>query len=168
MKRIFIHTIYSLAAVALATAVSACHDVIDDRIPVMPVQITFNTVADWNLYGVGGALESRRFIRDERVPANFPYTAMTYTGFGGVLLTCDVMGNPQAFDLSCPVERRQAIRVSVNQKEHLAECPKCGSTYDVFTLPGTPLSGPAAKDGYGLRRYSVRSGQGSAYMVISN
>ncbi|MDE6134737.1 MAG: hypothetical protein K2F79_04100 [Muribaculaceae bacterium] len=160
-----------LAAVAVLSATLACagcDTLDDDRVPVTPVQISFNTVADWNFYGVAAALDHRRFIREQRIPSNFPYTAMTYTGFGGVLLTCDVLGTPMAFDLCCPVERQQSVRVHVNPATNLAECDKCGSAYDVFSLPGTPVSGPASRDGYGLRRYRVSAGQGAAYMMVTN
>lgn len=154
--------------VLLLPWLAGCDSVDDERVPVRDVRIVFNTIAEWNIYGVGGAMDYRRFIRDERIPANFPYTAMTFTGFGGVLLTCDVLGNPMAFDLSCPVERKPTVRVEINTDEYVAECPVCHSTYDVFTLPGTPLSGAAAKHGYGLRRYRVGPSQGGAYMLISN
>ena len=168
MKELKTHFLRIFLALLVLGAASACDSVDDDRIPVMPVQITFNTIAEWNIYGVGGAMDYRRFIRDERIPANYPYTAMTYTGFGGVLLTCDVLGNPMAFDLACPVERKQSVRVQINRDEYVAECPVCHSTYDVFSRPGTPLSGPAANDGYALRRYRVGPSQGGAYMLISN
>ncbi len=68
-------TIVLAAIVALIAA--SCHTIDDDRIPVTPVNIVFNTVADWNIYGVTGAMDYRLFIRDQRKPANFPYTAMT-------------------------------------------------------------------------------------------
>lgn len=144
-----------------------CHTVDDDRIPVMPVNIVFYTVADWNIYGVAGALDYKYFIREQRKPANFPYTAMTYTGFGGILLLSDVMGNAQAYDLSCPVEADKNVRVQIDD-EMLAHCPKCGSTYDVFSLQGNPVSGRAAELGYGMRHYHVAPGRdGAAYMVVS-
>lgn len=158
-------TIVLAAIVALIAA--SCHTIDDDRIPVTPVNIVFNTVADWNIYGVTGAMDYRLFIRDQRKPANFPYTAMTYTGFGGVLLVSDVMGNPQAYDLSCPVEARKDVRVEIDD-EMLAHCPKCGSTYNVFSLQGHPVGGKAAEMGYGLRHYHVGPGRdASAYMVVS-
>ncbi len=147
---------------------SACNTVNDDRVPVQPVNIVFRTVADWNVYGVAGALEHRSFIRDKRQPANFPYTEMTYTGFGGVLLVSDVMGTPMAYDLSCPVERRRNVRVFINDEaEHLAECPECGSRYNVFSLMGYPVSGEAADHGYALRRYRVTQGaEGQDYRTV--
>lgn len=152
--------------IAAACFVS-CHTVDDDRVPVMPVQITFISQAQWDVYGVAAAMDYRSFIRDERVPAGYHYTASTYTGFGGVLLVSDVLGNPQAYDLACPVECRRDVRVKINEDDYKAFCPKCGSTYDVFSLSGTPVSGVAAERGYGLRRYRVSPGRDlSAYMII--
>lgn len=163
-----IRAVAAIAAAAFAVLSGGCHSIDDDRIPVAPVNIVFNTVADWNIYGVAGAMDHRSFIREKRVPSKFPYTASTYTGFGGVLLVCDVLGNPRAFDLSCPVEARQDVCVSIDEESTLACCPKCGSTYNVFSLMGHPESGPAADAGYGLRRYNVGPGRGgSAYMVVS-
>ena len=156
-----------LTVAVLATAVlTGCHTIDDNRIPVAPVNIVFYSVADWDIYGVAGATSYRRFIRAERVPSNFPYTATTFTGYGGILLVSDVMGNPQAFDLSCPVEVKQTVRVAIDPETMLAKCPRCGSTYDVFSLLGSPVSGMAADRGYGLRHYHV-SPSGSAYMVVS-
>ena len=161
------HTLLATAIAAAAMAVAACHHLDDDRIPVMPVNIVFATPADWDVYGVHGALSYKSFIREQRVPRNFPYTALTYTGYGGVLLLCDVRGVPQAYDLSCPVEHKADVRIAIDEDdEFLARCPTCGSTYDVFSLTGHPVGGPAAKDGYALRRYSVGA-QGSNYMVVS-
>lgn len=157
----------ALAVAAIVFIFTSCHTIDDDRIPVHPVNIVFNTIADWNVYGVAGAMDYKYFIREQRKPANFPYTANTYTGFGGILLVSDVMGNPQAYDLSCPVEAENNVRVAVDD-EMLARCPKCGSTYDVFSLQGHPVSGRATELGYGLRRYMVGPGRAnSAYMVVS-
>lgn len=153
---------------AVVPAVSGgCHSVDDDRIPVAPVNVVFNTVADWDIYGVNGAMQSRRFIREQREPRAFAWTANTFTGFGGILLVSDVMGEAKAYDLACPVERRADTRVAIDD-EMLARCPVCGSTYDVFSLNGAPVGGPAARDHFGLRPYHVGpSRNGTAYRVIS-
>lgn len=155
------------AAVMLALAFGACHRIDDRRIPPAPVWIAFNSVGEWHAYGVPGALDHRRFIMDQRLPANYPYTASSATGFGGVLLCCDINGVPVAYDLACPVECRYNVRVFVNTETNVAECPDCHSTYDVFSLGGYPLSGTAAKQGYGLRRYFVHPGPRGEYMVIT-
>lgn len=156
-----------LAAIGAIAATSGCHTVDDNRITVSPVKIAFQTQSQWELYGVSGALDTRRFIKQERLPANFPYTSLTYTGLGGVLLAGDIHGNPIAYDLACPVERSASIRIIVDTEANNAYCPKCGSVYDIFTNYGHPLSGKAAQEGYGLQRYIVAGGMQGEYMTVS-
>lgn len=150
---------------ALALLCVSCDSVDDTRIPAAPVNIIFNDVGMWNTYGVGGALDSRTFVKENRVPANFPYTASTYTGFGGVLLVCDYFGNPKAYDLSCPVECKRDVRVYINS-DNEAECPECHSRYAVFENEGRPISGTAAQRNFGLKRYSVRNGAGGGKAIV--
>lgn len=159
--------LHVLGYLAVTIMISSCHHIDDEMIPAVPVQIVFTDIGMWNTYGVSGALDYRTFIRQENRPAGFFYTATTYTGYGGVLLVGDVYGNPQAFDLSCPVEHQPDVRIYIDSETHNGVCPKCGSTYDVFENLGYPLSGPAAKHGYGLTRYNVYSGAGTTYRVIS-
>lgn len=155
------------AAAAVALAAPACHHLDDDRIPPTAVSLTFYSMAEWNTYGVGGALQWRRFIKEDRVPANYPYTALSNTGFGGVLLVADAFGTPLAYDLACPFECRRNVRVAIDPETMLAECPQCHSTYDVFSLYGHPTSGPAADRGYGMRRFYVGPGRTGEYMTVS-
>lgn len=148
----------------------SCHSVDDDRIPYAPVHLTFYTVADWDLYGVKGeAAACARYIYSPptRVPANFPFTASDYTGYGGLLLVADVLGNRLVYDLACPYEMNPKIRITVPDGELHAECPQCGSTFDIYTNYGNPTSGPAAERGYALKRYSVTSGGALEYLVIT-
>lgn len=158
-------TLLSLLSVIFLTA---CHSVNDDRIPYAPVRIPFSTQAMWETYGVTGALDHQRFILNDGIPANFPFTSLTYTGFGGVLLCGDIHGNPVAYDLACPVERERNVRIIVDTEAANAYCPKCHSIYDVFSNYGSPLAGEAAQLGYGLRRYSVSAGLQGEYRVITN
>lgn len=158
----------SVVSICAAAFLSGCDSLDDDRIPPAAVNISFPTVAEWNIYGVASALEHRSFIPEKKLPKGFFYTASTYCGFGGILLVGDVMGNPQAYDLACPVECRASVRVSVDPETHLAECPQCHSKYDVFSLQGHPTSGEAAEKGYGLRRYRVGPGRGTVYMQVIN
>ncbi|MDE6310255.1 MAG: hypothetical protein K2L96_00360 [Muribaculaceae bacterium] len=154
---------------ALCITAVSCDNLDDTRVPAMPVHLVFQSVADWNAWGPGGAVDSRRFILNngERVPAGYPFTALDRTGYGGLLVLQDVNGQTLVYDLSCPVECKTTVRVKVDAETLTAECPQCHSTYDVFSLYGHPLSGPAAKHGYGLRRYHATQGL-SPYMVISN
>lgn len=160
--------ILSLLITLIATG---CDSVDDERIPYAPVHITFPTVADWNIYGVkGDAADYARYIYSyptTRIPANFPYTANDYTGYGGILLVTDVMGNLSAYDLACPYEVKPTIRVIVPDGELYAECPHCGSTFDIYTNHGNPRTGPAAERGYALKRYSVVSGGALEYRIVT-
>ena len=152
----------------LLLCVVACNRIDDNRIPPMNVNIVFTTDGMWSKYGVSGALDSRRFIKSfsDPVPADFPYTVATYTGFGGVLLVGDLYGNPLAYDLSCPYEAKSDVRVHIDAEHNDAVCDHCGSTYDVFGGGGRPLSGPSAERGYGLTRYRVLEGGALNYRVI--
>lgn len=149
------------------SGIAACDSIDDTRLPYAPVNITFANAGMWNTYGIGGALDTRAFILTptSREPANFPYTASSATGFGGVLLVGDYYGNPVAYDMACPVECRSDVRVYVDTESQTAECPKCHSTYAIYENFGHPLSGPAAENGYGLQRYKVMQGAGNYYAI---
>lgn len=157
-----------MAAVLAGIAAISCQSVDDHRIPPAPVHISFPTVGDWNVYGVAGALSSRKFIKSDHIPVDFPYADAAATGFGGVLLVSDFDGNYRAYDLACPVEAKRDVRIDVDREMNVGECPVCHSTYDVFRF-GNPLSGEAAEHGYALTRYRVSINHTSTpYALISN
>lgn len=159
--------ICTLTAIALA----GCHSIdIKNQVVYGRVYVPFKTVGDWEIYGVSGALQSRRFIRWERVPANYPFTDVCSTGFGGVMLACSVNGDFLVYDLACPVEHSQSTLVYIDESNY-ARCPKCGSLYDVFQLdtsPGYPVGGPALDHGYGLTPYNVAFGADGNYALLTN
>lgn len=165
LKNNLLTFILTVAAVIMCS----CHKLDDDRIPPLPVYLSFNSVGMWDTYGVAGATSYRSFILNgnKRLPADFPFTALSQTGFGGILLVGDILGDPQAYDLACPVEVEQNVIVRIDRENNVAVCDKCGSTYDVFSNYGTPLSGPAAREGYGLQRYHVGRGTGVNYMLVT-
>lgn len=164
MRRIISYIIIIILA---GTGLCSCSRMDDTRIPPRQVNVVFHTPAEWDVYGVSGAYTYRRFIRDLREPANFPFAATTYTGFGGILLLSDPLGNPRAYDLACPVEVKADVRVFIND-EFLAECPECHSTYDVFSNFGAPVGDcVAASHHYAMRRYGVVGGVSGDYRVIT-
>jgi len=150
----------------LAVLFSACQSVDDDRIPPYPVSLTFTTIGEWELYGVSGAGQYKRFIftSTEREPADYPYKGLDRTGFGGILLLCDPQGSYIAYDLACPVEVKSDVHIDVDCEAELAgiaRCPVCHSTYNLYGA-GAPLSGDALSKNYGLQRYNVRVGASSS------
>ncbi len=152
---------------ALLALLCSCHHIDDDRIPPVPVHIAFNTIGDWHTWGVSGVGQPRTFILEQHQPAGFPYTALSQTGFGGVILMGDIHGNPVAYDLACPVEARQSTRLFFVEEDMTLECPVCHSTFECVTNYGQPLSGEAANRGYGLRIYHVIPGLSGEYMIIT-
>lgn len=146
-----------------------CEHVDFDRVPPMNVRLSFDTQAEWTKYGTPGALDHRQFILqgNSRIPSDFPWTALTYTGYGGILLVGDISGAPYAYDLCCPVELKRDVRVEVDEESYEAVCPKCGSHYGIFSNYGMPLSGEAKKLNRGLRRYTVGPGLNGEYMVVT-
>lgn len=145
---------------------ASCTHIDDKRLPPAAVHIAFNNVGEWHEYGIAGATSYRRFIKSEREPAGFPYTALSYTGYGGILLIGDINGNPIAYDLACPVECKSNVRVYVTD-DLKAECPVCHSLYDIITNYGHPLAGRAAELHYGLQKYYVGPGYNGEYMIIT-
>lgn len=157
----------ALVMAILALAGSSCDSVDNKRLPVVPVSLMFWTQADWDTYGVTGAGQYRIFNKEKRIPTGFNYLAASYTGFGGVLLCSTFLGEPVAFDAACPVECRADVVVFINDNFE-AECPRCHSRYDVFSLMGGCISGEAAEKGYGLQIYNVTPGRNGEFMVIYN
>lgn len=157
----------AVAGMALSVALAGCHSIDDDLVPPAQVSIAFTTEAQWSIYGAPAAMDCRMFVftASERLPKGFPYMASSATGFAGVLLVGDVNGTPRAFDLACPVDPKRNVRLFIND-DHEAQCPVCGSRYDVFSLGGYPVGGPAAEKGYGLRQYRVAPGRVD-FMLIS-
>jgi hypothetical protein len=160
----------TLAAMAVGViCFSSCERINFERIPPSSVRLSFDTAAEWQMYGTPGALDHKNFILsgNTRIPKNFPWTALTYTGYGGILLVGDITGAPYAYDLACPVEVQSDVRVEIDETNNEAVCPKCGSRFAVFTNYGIPISGEARKLKRGLRRFNVGAGSNGEYMLVT-
>lgn len=156
-------------SVVVLLMLEACDEVDFDRVPPTNVRLSFDTEAEWVRYGTPGALDHKEFILDgnTRVPADFPWTSLTYTGFGGILLVGDISGAPYAYDLACPVELRRDVRIQIDPADNEAYCPVCGSRFSVFNNYGSPTAGEAKKLKRGLRRFTVGPGMNGEFMVVS-
>lgn len=159
--------IYYIIGVILLLFTQSCIEINDDQIPSYPVSINLSTAGYWQTYGVTSPGMYRVFNVGERIPANYPYVATSRTGFGGVLLVSDIYsGEPCAYDMSCPVERRADVRIYVDESSYEAVCAKCGSHYDIMGGWGAPLSGKAVTNKVGLSRYRVVK-MGAGYNVVN-
>lgn len=151
---------------------AGCNQLNDERIPAMAVNINLSNQGTWTSYGVHSYGETNNFILTNtiRLPAGFPYSYNSATGFGGVLLIwgynpyiTDV--GPMAFDLSCPVERQPDVRVYIDRETLEAVCPDCGSHYDVVENVGAPTSGPALANHYALTPYQCYPTNEGGYVI---
>lgn len=160
----------AMAVMLILTA--GCDSVDDERIPAVPVSLNLASTPLWDTYGVSAFGDYRSFIKTLGIPRDFPYSEKTYTGYGGLLIVCGLnpftleAGVPMVYDLCCPVECKPEIRVEMQNQGAVPEavCPVCGSRYDVVERGGSPVSGPALQDKYGLRRYEARPGAYGGYL----
>lgn len=163
----------TLLLIMLLGAFASCNHIDNKVLPSYTVRIDLGTYGVWNTYGVTGVGDYRIFSRDKQLPANFPYNANTFTGFGGVLLIMGLDSGtasymPLAYDLACPVERDAGVTLSIDPDNLEAVCPKCTSRYNVLTGAGGPVSGPAMQRKVGLTPYVVRStGSSGGYIITS-
>jgi nitrite reductase/ring-hydroxylating ferredoxin subunit len=72
-------------------------------------------------------------------------------GYSGVLVVCGFENIYYAYDLCCPHEASQKIRVVANDIGQ-AVCPECGTVYDTGYGSGSPVEGVSK---YPLRRYTI-------------
>ncbi len=75
-----------------------------------------------------------------------------YIGYGGILLFHDFNDEISAFDLACPHEAVNTIRVD-SLNGGIVTCRKCLTSYDVSFGVGNPIKGVSQ---FGLRKYKVR------------
>lgn len=170
VAKAFAAAVLAMPLLAVAVMTAGCDSVNDERIPPYNVHLTFPTVGDWNVYGVQEAAAGHRIYINTprlRVPSDFPYSQLDYTGFGGLLLVTDVLGDLHAYDLACPYECKADVRIDVPAGSTEARCPSCHSTFSIYTNFGNPTSGPAADRGYALQKYHVHYGGATEYCVIS-
>lgn len=161
ISRKFTKIIFGILGMTVLISANGCADSIDDdlRIPAYAVNIRLDNQGLWNTFGVGGYGLYRYFVRETHEPANFSFNETTFTGFGGVLLiggTNPFSGEsyePMAYDMACPVERRQDVRVRIDNSNLEAVCPVCLSRYDVIMNAGAPVAGPAVQSD---RKYRLR------------
>lgn len=152
-----------------------CNSINDDRIPNLAVSINLADPGLWNQFGVHGFGSYRYFIRPLLQPSGFPYTAASYTGYGGILLISgmDPFTNDtdaaMAYDMSCPVECQPETRVYIDTDTYQAVCPACGSCYDVAMAGGAPTAGIAltGTHKYGLRRYQVLRANTGGFVITN-
>ncbi|MGL4332680.1 MAG: hypothetical protein ACRCSR_07815 [Bacteroidales bacterium] len=144
-----IKTFIGAAIVFIMTACGNSETV--SRIPDASVNVRVN-IDYWKLSAV---LDYHRFVDKQGLPAS------SFLGFGGILVVNGFPLNGEsvayyAYDLSCPVEARPDIRVTINPELLQAECPKCKSRFAVFEGGGFPVYGEAKTNSLYMKQYKTR------------
>ncbi len=80
-----------------------------------------------------------------------PRRSGEYVGYAGLLIFRNQEGQIFAYDLCCPKERSQTVKVIPNSRGE-AVCPVCGSVYSIWTGFGNVVSGPSTLP---LQKYNV-------------
>ncbi|MDR0799892.1 MAG: hypothetical protein LBN18_09060 [Dysgonamonadaceae bacterium] len=91
-------------------------------------------------------------FQDNALKAKLAYKTFTATnpnsderfGYAGLLIVNGIgegLVNLYAYDLACPVEVPERVRIQPNASGLTAHCPKCGSVFDIAYGRGTPQSG---------------------------
>ncbi len=133
----------------------SCDDAFESNIPSMRVSANFNTyTTDPELATPGG------YKRITKINNEAPYI-----GFGGLLVVRGFIDNAVfAYDLACPVERKQTVRLEMKDDVKLC-CPECGSEYDgIFYGNTLPSSGKAKEQKLQIRRYATSCSDNMIYV----
>jgi nitrite reductase/ring-hydroxylating ferredoxin subunit len=128
---------------------AGCDDSVKSSIPDFPVSLELNLTSTYPTFK--NSVNQFLIFKE-------PILVTDHVGYGGIIvctgLSFDDSGNTQyfAFDMSCPYEALNSVRVYPDYTTFLPHviCEKCGSVFDVSFGYGNPISGPAKEY---LKRY---------------
>jgi len=131
-----------LFVLLFAITLSGCNDNVVSSIPDYPVYLALNLTTTYPTF---------RNSINQYLVFKKAVLVTDMVGYGGILVYTDLTGDYCAFDLSCPYEAKQTIRVVPNEVGH-AVCGGCGSVFNISDGIGEPLSGQAKQT---LKRYKT-------------
>ncbi len=121
----------------------SCDNSYNSSIPDFPVHLELNLLV--SPYTKLKNSVNQFLIIDKRI------NATDAIGFSGILVYTDFDGKYCAFDLCCPYEAQQNVKIKPNDIGE-AVCEKCGSVFSIGHGIGDPISGPAKQP---LKRYKT-------------
>jgi hypothetical protein len=122
----------------------SCQDHITSSIPEYPVFLDLNLATTYPTFR-NSTNQTLVFKTRDKLPD------ISRIGFGGILVCTDYVGDYYAYDLCCPYELKANTRVHPDGVGQ-AICDSCKSIFNIFTAPGTPVSGKAKEF---LKRYKA-------------
>jgi hypothetical protein len=140
MKSVFLK--YYLVFSFLALLFVGCNDNVISSIPDFPVYLQLNLTTTYptfkNSYNKFYIFKQGVVVTDR-------------IGYGGILVYTGLDGGYYAFDMACPYEVKQNIRVYPNDVGQ-AICEGCGSVFEIGYGIGYPSKGVAKE---ALKRYKT-------------
>jgi len=139
MKSSIKHLLFTLI---ISFSFAGCNDNVVSSIPDFQVYMELNLTTTYPTF---------RNSYNKSLTFEKGVVATDRTGFGGILVYTGLDGGYYAFDMSCPYEAKQNIRVYPNDKAQVV-CEGCGSVFDIGYGIGNPSSGKAKEV---LKRYKA-------------
>ena len=133
---------YNCLVFSLAIFLGSCNDNVISSIPDFPVYLNLNLTSTYPTF---------RNSYNKSLTFETVILATDRVGYGGILVYTGFDGNYYAFDMACPYEVKQSIRVHPNGLGQ-AVCEGCGSVFDIGYGNGYPASGKAKE---ALKRYKT-------------
>ena len=124
---------FPIAILIILAMLTGCEDNYISPIPNYPVSLRLNLTATYPTFknSVGQTLTFEK-----------PILATDRIGFGGIVVCTNHFGEYTAYDMSCPHEAKQKIKVKPNDVGQLV-CDSCNSVYDISQQSAFPVSGPS-------------------------
>ncbi|MDL2266277.1 hypothetical protein LJC43_07850 [Parabacteroides sp. OttesenSCG-928-G21] len=125
MKRVF-------CCLVVFLIVAGCTKTEKSRVPYAPVFFTVSL--QYEDKELSGLLKTKSFTKTRK--------AGEYIGYSGIFVVHGVDENFYAFDLCCPHEAQQDVKVTPSD-DGVATCSECKTVYDISYGGGYPMSGPS-------------------------
>jgi len=132
---------YYILLTVLAFSFAGCKDNVQSSIPDFPVSLRLDLTSTYPTF---------KNSVNQFLTFKTPINATDRIGYAGIIvctgISLDDAGNSQyyAFDMACPYEAKNTIRVYPDTTGlPQVICEKCGSVFDTSFGYGNPISGPA-------------------------
>lgn len=146
--------------VCVLLLLAGCDGVNNSSVPPNPVHVEIDTRIGAFVNFIPTALND--YVTVDRTGYHYngntyPLGAMDATGYGGVVVYIDMMGNYTAYDMACPYCAQRARRQSCVIDGIFAICPHCGEEYDLGSGTAVPTKGSIRET---LRRLKIINSDG--------
>ena len=134
---------YCFIIILLLGSLTGCNDNIQSSIPDFPVYLELNLITTYPNF--------RSPLQYQTFETMSGLSIISRIGFGGILVCTGFDNEYSAYDMACPYEAKQKIRVHPNGLGQ-AVCDSCGSVFDIGYGFGSPISGKAKQT---LKQYKT-------------